>query len=165
MSARTVPPVIAVGWPVQTCQKFGPLVLNRVQFGNRSLVLRTRGTVVRAYFLIVGRRNCGSQSGRGLVSVRGSDQSSTNDSSACLTFYGGTIRAAQHRNAQVVDRWIFALAPQELVPESGNAGGMWRRLAGAAHGRKAAARSGRQDPDARRADLGKRVAERRYGKC
>src|SRR4051812_2775040 len=27
MSARTVLPVIAVGWPVQTCQKFGPLVL------------------------------------------------------------------------------------------------------------------------------------------
>src|SRR3954451_14194560 len=26
MSARTVLPVIAVGWPVQTCQKFGPLV-------------------------------------------------------------------------------------------------------------------------------------------
>src|SRR4051794_9668466 len=28
MSARTVLPVIAVGWPVQTCQKFGPLVLH-----------------------------------------------------------------------------------------------------------------------------------------
>src|SRR4051794_7228095 len=27
MSTRTVLPVIAVGWPVQTCQKFGPLVL------------------------------------------------------------------------------------------------------------------------------------------
>src|SRR4051794_21737170 len=26
MLARTVLPVIAVGWPVQTCQKFGPLV-------------------------------------------------------------------------------------------------------------------------------------------
>src|SRR4051812_22387476 len=26
MSARTVLPVIAVGWSVQTCQKFGPLV-------------------------------------------------------------------------------------------------------------------------------------------
>src|SRR4051812_36522352 len=28
MSARTVLPVIAVGWSVQTCQKFGPLVLH-----------------------------------------------------------------------------------------------------------------------------------------
>src|SRR3954454_2315182 len=29
MSARTVLPVIAVGWSVQTCQKFGPLVLQQ----------------------------------------------------------------------------------------------------------------------------------------
>src|SRR4051794_3855548 len=41
--------------------------LNCVHFGNRSLAVRAPGAVQRAHFLVAGRRNHGSQSGRGLT--------------------------------------------------------------------------------------------------
>src|SRR6478735_267946 len=42
------------------------IFLNPVWFGNCSLVVRTGGGVVRAYFVIAGRHSHGSQSGGGL---------------------------------------------------------------------------------------------------
>src|SRR3954464_679770 len=51
MSARIVLPVIAVGWPVQTCQKFGPLVLlNLFGVGSRSAPI---GALERTKFVLL----------------------------------------------------------------------------------------------------------------